>query len=173
MSRVLAAVAAFGMVAAVGCAGKSDNPSASGRSGGHDHDHGDHGAGGKMIEDVGPYHFGLTAHLSEKEGNELDLVIETQDTKNPKPVPLAIDKIKATAKRDGDATVYELVFEPAAKSERKDDPEGKCSRFSAKAPWLKPDDKVTVSAAVVIDKKPYAPEWKEFVPKKFAHDHNH
>jgi hypothetical protein len=168
MSRVLAAVALAGLLAAVGCNKKTDNPTGAGRSDGHGHDHDD---GDKMIEDVGPYHFGLTAHLSEKEGNELDIVIETQDKKNPKPVPLPITKIAAKAKRDGDPKEYDLTFEPDDPKERKDDPPGKCSRFSAKVPWMKPDDKLTVTTTVEVEKKPYTVEWKDFVPKKFAHEH--
>jgi hypothetical protein len=171
MTRVLAAVALAGFLAAVGCAGKSDNPSASGSSGGHGHDH-DHDGGDKMLEDAGPYHAGLTAHLSEKEGNELDIVIETQEKKNPKPVPLPLTEIVAKAKREGDPKEYELKFVPAEKAERKDDPDGKCSRFTAKAPWMKPDDKLTVTATVEIEKKPRDLVWKNFVPKKFSHHHD-
>jgi hypothetical protein len=168
MSRVLVAVALAGFLAAVGCNKKTDGTVASGSSGGHDHDH---DAGGKMLEDAGPYHAGLTAHLSEKEGNELDIVFETQEKKDPKPVPLPITKIVAKAKREGDPKEYELTFEPDDPKERKDDPPGKCSRFTTKAPWMKPDDKLTVTATVEIEKMPRDLVWKNFVPKKFSHEH--
>lgn len=168
MSRTLAAVALAGFLAA-GCGQKSDAPVASGKSG-HGHDH---GSGDTMYEDVGPYHFGLTAHLSEKEGNELDIVIETAAKEDPKPVPLPIAKIAAKAKRDGDPKEYDLTFEPADKSERKDDPDGKCSRFTAKAAWMKPDDKITVTTAPVeVEKKVDPIVWKDFVPKKYSHHHD-
>ena len=93
---------------------------------GHSHDH------NKMMrKDFGPIHVGLTAHLSKKTGNELDLVFETHDEK---PVPQPFSKLIARATRNGDDQNYELVFEPTEKDERKDDPEGKCSRYTAKAP---------------------------------------
>jgi hypothetical protein len=168
MSRALAAVAVVGLLALAGCGGKSDNPMASGSSGGHSHD--DHG---DDVDDAGPYHARLTAHLSEKAGeNEIDLVFETQDKKNPKPVPLPITKIVAKAKREGDPKEYELTFEPDDPKERKDDPPGKCSRFSAKVPWMKPDDKLTVTTTVEIETKPRDLAWKNFVPKKYSHKHD-
>jgi hypothetical protein len=168
MSRVLAAVALAGFLAAVGCNKKTDNPSASGKSDGHDHDH---DRGDMMLEDAGPYHAGLTAHLSEKEGNELDMVFETVG-KDPKPVPLPITKIVAKVKRESDQKEETLTFEPDDPKERKGDPEGKCSRFTAKVPWMKPDDSLTVTATVEIEKKPVDLVWKHFIPKKFSHKHD-
>ena len=167
MSRALAAVALAGFLAAVGCNTKSGTPS-SGQSGGHDHDH---DRAGMMLEEAGPYHAGLTAHLSEKEGNELDMVFEMVG-KDPKPVPLPLTEIVAKAKREGDPKEYDLKFTPDDPKERKDDPPGKCSRFSAKVPWMKPDDKLTVTATVEIEKKPRDLVWKGFVPKKYAHEHD-
>jgi hypothetical protein len=169
MLRVLAAVALAGFLAAVGC-NKKDNPVASGSSGGHDHDH---DRGGMMLEDAGPYHAGLTAHLSEKaEENELDILFETQDKKDPKPVPLPLTEITVTVKREGDPEVRTLKFVPDDPKERKDDPPGKCSRFTAKVPWMKPDDNLTVTATVEIEKKPADLVWKHFVPKKYSHKHD-
>jgi hypothetical protein len=168
MSRALAAVALAGFLAAVGCSNKSGTTTSGQSGGGHDHDH---DRAGMMLEEAGPYHAGLTAHLSEKDGNELDMVFETVE-KNPKPLPLPLTEIVAKAKREGDPKDYELKFVPAEKDERKGDPEGKCSRFTAKAPWMKPDDKLTVTATVEIEKKPRDLVWKGFVPKKFAHDHD-
>lgn len=169
MSRVLAAVAVAAFLAAAGCNQKSDAPSASGKSGGDGHAH---DGGDKMLEDAGPYHAGLTAHLDEKEGNELDLVFETLDQTNPKPVPLPLTEIVAKVKREGDPQERTVKFVPDDPQERKDDPKDKCSRFSTKAAWMKPDDNLTVTATVVIEGTPRDLVWKNFVPKKFTHKHD-
>jgi hypothetical protein len=122
-----------------------------------------------MLADYGPHHAGLTAHLSEKEGNELDVLFETVDKKDPKPLPLSLTKFTGRATRAGDDKVYTLEFEPAPKDERKDDPDGKCSHFSAKAPWMKPEDVLSVTVTTEIDKKETKAIWIDFVPKKFNH----
>ena len=153
----------FGLVSflAFGC-GSGDRAltvstyrSESGR--GHSHERGK-----LLLADAGRYHAGLTAHLSSKEGNELDVIFETADAE-PKPVPLPLARYTA----DGQA--HELVFEPAPKDERKDDPDGKCSHFSAKAAWMKANDVLTVSGTIPIEGKLHAIEWKDFNPKKYAH----
>jgi hypothetical protein len=133
----------------------------------HEHDH-PHERGKMMLADFGPHHAGLTAHLSKKEGNELDVVFETAD-KEPKPLPLPLTKLTAKATRTGDDKEYALEFEPAEKDERKDDPEGKCSRFTAKAPWIKHEDKLTVVLTVTLDGQVKKPIWTDFNPKQFAH----
>ena len=120
-----------------------------------------------MLEDAGPYHAGLTAHLSQKEGNELDIFFETI-ADPPKSTPLEMASIKAVAKT-ADGTQHNLTFEPAPKDERKDDPDGKCSHFVAKASWMKAEDVLTVTAATTINGKPNTIEWKNFNPKKYAH----
>jgi hypothetical protein len=122
-----------------------------------------------MLKDFGPHHAGLTAHLSRKEGNELDIVFETTDEKAPKPVPLPLAKLTAKATRTGDDKEYTLEFEPAEKKEREDDPDGKCSRFTAKAPWMKHEDMLTVVLTLTLDGKVQKVLWTDFNPKKFAH----
>lgn len=131
------------------------------------HDDHEHERDKTMFVDAGPYHAGLTAHLHEKEGNELDITFETIE-KEPKPVPLDMKSIQAVA-RTADGTEHKLTFEPAPMEERKGDPEGKCSHFVAAAPWMKPDDMLNVTAAATINAKPATIEWKQFNPKKFAH----
>ena len=169
MLRVLAAVALAGLLAAVGC-NKKDNTVTSGGSDGHGHDH---DRAGMMLEYAGPYHAGLTAHLSDKaDENELDIVFESQEKKNPQPVSLPITEIVAKVKREGDPKEYELKFVPDDPKERKDDPPCKCSRFSAKVPWLKPDDRLTVTTTVEIEKTPRDLMWKNFVPNKYSHKHD-
>lgn len=121
-----------------------------------------------MLKDFGDYHAGLTAHLSKDEGNELDVLFETADD-NPKPVPLPLSQLTAEARRPGDETKHPLDFEPAPKDERAGDPDGKCSHFTAKTPWMKRDDHLTVTLTVVVDGKKLSVEWNDFVPLKFAH----
>src|SRR4051812_31060073 len=93
---------------------------------GHSHEGTD-----RMREDAGHYHAGLTAHLSSKEGNELDIFFEASDDRT-KSAPQPLAKFTATAKT-ADGKEHQLEFEPAPMDERKGDPDGKCSHFVAKA----------------------------------------
>lgn len=147
-----------------GCPANKQPATFQSESDGHDHIH---ERDKMMLEDAGPYHAGLTAHLSQKEGNELDIFFETIE-KSPKPAPVDMTGFKAVAKT-ADGTQHKLTFEPAPKDERKDDPDGKCSHFVAKAPWMKAEDVLTVTAAATINGKSTTIEWKNFNPKKFAH----
>jgi hypothetical protein len=133
-----------------------------------EHDHGSHERGHEMLADFDTYHACLTAHLSKKEGNELDIFFET-DEKDPKPVPLPLAKLTATATRNKEEKSYTLEFEPSPKDERKGDPDGKCSRFTAKTPWMNSEDMLTVVLTAPIDGKEKKAIWTEFNPKKFAH----
>ena len=162
-SFIASSVALFAF-ALCGC--PANKPAATFQSEPDGHDH-VHERDKMMLEDAGPYHAGLTAHLSQKEGNELDIFFETI-TDPPKPAPLDVASIKAVAKT-ADGTQHKLTFEPAPKDERKDDPDGKCSHFVAKAPWMKAEDVLTVTAATTINGKPTTIEWKNFTPQKFAH----
>ena len=160
--------AAFGCLA--GC-DKKPAPSTEFKGG---HDHSDHDRKDAQIEDIklpgGEYHAGLTAHLSEKaDKNELDVFFETHD-KKAFPIPLTA-KVTARVTRPGDDKAYDLEFKPAEKDERKNDPADKCSRFSADAPWMKPEDKLSVVLTVEIDKKIHRCTFVDFNPKKFAHAH--
>ena len=120
-----------------------------------------------MLADAGVYHAGLTAHLSSKTGNELDVFFETAD-QDHKPVPLPLKSFTATAKTAGGGEQV-LEFSPAPKDKRKDDPDSKCSHFVATAAWMKADDSLSVIAVIEIDNKKERIEWKGFNPKKFAH----
>lgn len=159
----------FGLLAAVGCtAGCGGNSKPSVFSNPHTEAPHSHDRGHMLLVDFGPYHAGLTAHLSKKEGNELDILIETADA-DPKPVPLPVISFAASATRPGDAEPYALMFEPAPKDERMGDPEGKCSHFTAKAGWIKHEDKLTVTATLPLEGKPTEIRWTDFNPKKYAH----
>lgn len=120
-----------------------------------------------MLADFGPHHAALTAHLSSKTGHELDVFIETGD-RTPAPVPLKLESFRAKAQA-ADGREYELTFEPAEMEERKSDPPGHCSHFVAKAPWLKPDEPLAVTATLPWADKPRQVKWEQFVPAKFAH----
>jgi len=136
------------------------------RSEEHGHEH----AKDKMKQThAGKYHAWLTAHLSKKDGNELDIFFESEDHENPAPAPIPVTKFSATAKRVSDDKEFELTFEPAPMEERKGDPAGACSHFVAKAPWMTRDDVLTVTAQLDIDGKPRKPTWKTFEVKKYAH----
>jgi len=161
MTRVICAVFAFAAFAVCSCTVK---PTGTFKSEEHGHSH---ERDKMLLADAGPYHAALTAHLSSKDGNELDVFFETTDDP-PKPAALPITKFKAIAKT-ADGKEHALEFEPAEKDERKGDPEGKCSHFVAKAGWMKPEDVLTVTATVKIDGKDTTIEWKNFSPKKYAH----
>ncbi len=131
---------------------------------GHDHNH---DRDKMLLADVGPLHAALTAHLSSKTGNELDIFFEKVD-KDHTPAPLPLKGFTATAKlADGGEQVLE--FHEAEKEERKDDPDGQCSHFVATAAWMNPGDTFTVTATVEINGKKERMEWKAFNPKKYAH----
>ena len=167
-----AALATAALSSLTGCAEPAPPAAAvvaSGKSG-HDHDHGhSHTRDTMMAADAGKYHAWLTAHLSSKDGNELDVFFETADDA-PKPVALPVAKVTAEARRAGDDKVYELTFEPAPPDERPEgEAAGTCSHFVAKAPWMKADDVLAVTATVEIDGRTRNPKWIKFHPKKYAH----
>lgn len=163
MIRSCVLLAALGLC---GCFDPKPAPTSAFKSDPHGHSH---DAAGKMLADVGKteYHAALTAHLSSKDGNELDIFFETADDA-PKPVPLAVAGFAAAA-TTADGRTHKLDFEPAPPDERKGDPEGKCSHFVAKAGWMKADDSLTVTTTVAIDGKSQPITWKGFNPKKYAH----
>jgi hypothetical protein len=121
-----------------------------------------------LIADAGKYHALLTAHLA-KSGNELDLFFETADEKNPSPVALPVQALTGHARAEG-GDPHELRFECAPADERPaGERAGVCSHFVAKAPWLKPTDRLTVVVRVPLEDGTYRVEWKDFDPKKYAH----
>jgi len=161
-----------GLVALAGCVDTSVPPPVTAttqklaQEKGHDEDH-DHASGKRMISHLGKYHANLTAHLSAKDGNELDLFVETI-ADAPTPVALPTLKLTGTAKRDGEE--FALVFEPAPADERpKGEAAGTCSHFVAKAAFLKPTDTLTVVIAVEIDGRTRKCTWKNFEVAKFTH----
>jgi hypothetical protein len=173
MFRVLCAGLFAAAVALAGCDTKKPTSEFKGK---HDHDHGDHNRKDAMLEDITlpegtKCHAGLTAHLSEKEGNELDVFFESFD-KEPKPVAIPLTaKVTARVTRKGDNEPKTLTFEPADKDERKADPADKCSRFAAKAAWMKPDDTLDVTLSVEYGGQLKKVTFSPFVPKDRTHAH--
>jgi hypothetical protein len=168
--RPLSALLLSAGLFALGCSSQPPPPAeATAKSGDEDdHDHGDHDREHMMVAHAGPkHHAWLTAHLS-KDGNELDVIFETEE-KDPKPAPIPVAKFTAKAKRVADEKEFELTFEPAPAEERQGDPPGAASRFVAKAPWMTAEDVLTVSGQVEIDGKLRRMTWRTFIVKKYAH----
>lgn len=149
----------------LGCGKHESHTVTTSREEGHGHSH---ERDKLLLRDLGPYHAGLTAHLSSKTGNELDVFIETADAAHT-PVPLPILRFSAKASVAGAKGERELMFEPAEMDERKDDPPGKCSHFVAKAPWIEPDVPLTLTVTIEVNGKPEVVQWRDFLPKKYAH----
>jgi hypothetical protein len=172
MLRVLAA-GLFVTAAAflLGCEKKTAQSEFKGKK---EHDHGDHSRKDALLEDMElpdgtKGHAGLQAHMGALAGNELDVFFETLD-KEPKPIAIS-EKAKVTARvtRKGDNDPKEVTFEPAEKDERKSDPDGKCSRYSAEVKWMNPDDTLTVVLTVELDGKIKRVTFDNFVPKDRQH----
>ena len=132
----------------------------------HDDDH-DHARDKMMISHLAKYHANLTAHLSAKDGNELDVLVETIGDA-PTPVALPTLTFTGVAKRGGEE--FPLTFTAAPADERpKGEAAGTCSHFVAKAAFLKPDDTLGVTVEVEIDGRKRKCTWKNFEVAKFTH----
>ena len=160
-----------GLVALAGCSNSVPPPPTAAtqkltQEHAHDENH-DHNAGQMMTGHFGKYHAKLTVHLSAKDGNELDIFVETIDDA-PTPVALPLLTITGTARRDGEE--FPLTFEPAPADERpKGEAAGSCSHFVAKAAFLKPTDTLTVVIKAEFDGRERKCTWKNFEVAKFTH----
>ncbi|MFM8271551.1 MAG: hypothetical protein ACKODX_04370, partial [Gemmata sp.] len=160
MFRTCAVLAAA--LALCGCFNDS-KPGTAFKSDAHGHSH---DLDRMLVEDAGHYHAALTAHISSKDGNELDVFFRgAEDLRRPVAVPLAGFTAVASTREGAE---HRLAFEPAPPDERAGDPKGRCSHFVAKAGWMRADDTLTVTATVTLDAKPVRVVWKNFVPKKYA-----
>jgi len=153
-------------LALIGCAQPAPPPAAPKQAHGHTHNASDHNhdRGQMMIASDGWVDALLTAHLSSKEGNELDIFVEN------KAKPLALGTTKLTAKAVVKGEMKTLEFECAPLDERpKDEPAGTCSHFVARAGWMTAEDMLKVEAALPLrtGETPYV--WRGFNPKKYAH----
>jgi hypothetical protein len=183
MKRLLLAFALLGLMTVTGCSVKvttptvpsATPPSAAATTGKvdvkvekkDDDDH-SHERDKMEVAHCGPkIHAWLTAHISSKTGNELDIFFETLDDK---PIAMSVEKFTAKVKPSREDKTYDVVFEPAPASERpKDEPKGKCSHFVAKAPWMKADDTLFVQFELEVDGKMRKSTWKSFDVKKNTH----
>ncbi|MEZ4264002.1 MAG: hypothetical protein R3B36_33220 [Polyangiaceae bacterium] len=106
----------------------------------------------------------LTAHLSRKDGNELDVFL----TREGAPLAAGVTELRGTV-RNGEAR-REITFACAPADERpRGEGDGTCSHFVAKVPWLGPDDTVRVESEVPSGDARLALAWVGFVPRRFAH----
>jgi hypothetical protein len=129
-----------------------------------------HERGKMLIADAGKkYPALLTAHLSKKDGNELDIFFETADDKKPTPVAFPLKSFKAQVK-PAEGPPKEVVFECAPANERpKGEKPGTCSHFVAKVPWMKATDSLYVVVRLKLDGEDLSIRWRNFNPKKYAH----
>jgi len=109
----------------------------------------------------------LTAHLSAPGENELEVFFEAAGGAR-EPVPVEV--FTATATR-ADGKSFDLLFEPTPGADRprgEGEEPGEFSHFVAKAPWMTPDDDLTVSAELDLGNRPLTVTWAEFSPKRYA-----
>ncbi len=155
-------------LALVGCAEAPPPPAAAPTTHAHSHSHnpGDHNhdRGQMMIASDGWIDALLTAHLSSKEGNELDVFVENKG----EPLALYTTKLEATAFVRGEKRT--LSFDCAPRDERpSNEAEGTCSHFVARAGWMAPEDMLEVEASLPLKTGDIAYVWRGFNPKKYAH----
>jgi hypothetical protein len=124
-----------------------------------------------LLADVGSkYHALLTAHLSSKDGNELDLFFETADDKSPSPAAISVESLTAHIRVAGEDNAKEVKFEAAPLAERpKGEKTGACSHFVAKVPWMKAGDSLNVVILLTLEGERYRVSWGTFSPRKYAH----
>lgn len=170
MNRVASLVLVLGLGFFAGCSDRTaptTPPLVTAVAVADDHDH-DHDRAKMKVAHLGKHHAWLTAHLSTKEGHELDIFVEEMNA--PKSVALAVSQLRGKATKDGDAKEYDLTFEPAPVGERPaGETAGTCSHFVAKTPWLTPGDLWTIVVEVELDGRNRKATWKNFSPKAFAH----
>lgn len=137
---------------------------------GHGSNH-THDRGRLMLEDAElpdgtACHAALTAHLSRTGTHALEVSFETIG-KDPRPVALSEQtRLVLTVRRGGET--YTLELQPGPKDERPTDPAGRCSRFEAPAPWLKPDDTLTVTLRIAGSDQEVA--WNTFEVARYSHE---
>ena len=155
MGKTLAFVI-VGLFALGGCAA---SPRAPHNASDHNHDRGQ-----MMIASDGFIDALLTAHLSTKTGNELDVFVEKAGT----PLALTTTELRATANVGG--AQQELAFECAPREERPTgEREGTCSHFVARAPWVRPGEPIRVATTLPLRRGDIEYVWREFEAMRYAH----
>lgn len=158
MRRTLLSLA-FLFPVIVGCADAPPPPPAPTQPKEEEIDESGHDRANMMTIHLGKRHAWLTARLSAKDGNALELFLEKA---------LPHTTINAKARRT-DGKEIALVFEQAPAGERPKDGPGVCSHYVAKAPWMMPADDLTILADIDVAGKVYKAKWDEFIPKDYAH----
>lgn len=133
----------------------------------HAHNPGDHNhARGKMLmASDGTYNALLTAHLSAKDGNELDVFVEDKDG----PYALKPKTLEAVA-HIGKGETKTVTFECAPANERPaHEAAGTCSHYVAKAAWLRVGEVLQVSMSLPVGERAIAMTWRDFEARKYAH----
>jgi hypothetical protein len=157
----------FAMVA-IGCAAPTAPPApAATPPHPHAHNPGDHNhARGKMLmASDGSYNALLTAHLSAKDGNELDIFVEDKDG----PYALKAKTLEAVA-QVGAGEKKTVSFECAPANERPaKEAEGTCSHYVAKTPWMRTGETMRVETTINVGDHGVAMTWRDFEARKYAH----
>lgn len=164
MKRTLALVVAVSTL--VGCGARPEPKVAASHAHPHSHDPSDHNhdRGSMMIASDGWVDALLTAHLSSKDGNELDVFVE----RSGKPLALGTTELRAKAEVGG--VERALVFACAPAEERPTgEADGTCSHFVARAGWMNADDALRVEAALPLRRGDVGYVWRAFSPRKYAH----
>ena len=111
---------------------------------------------------------GLSARLSETEGNRLEIFFEDDSSyRGVVSIPLRA-KVTARVTRAVDGMPSDLIFEPTPSTERRDDDAEMCSRFVAKVPWMKRDDSLDVTLSVEYSEKVRTVNFEKFIPRERA-----
>jgi hypothetical protein len=150
-------------LALIGCASPPPVSLAAAKHAHNAADH-NHDRGRMMIASDGWVDALLTAHLSSKAGNELDVFVENKG----EPLALYTTKLEATAMVRGEKRP--LYFDCAPKDERPaNEAEGTCSHFVARAGFITPEDMLRVEASLPLKTGDVPYVWRAFNPKKYAH----
>ena len=156
------------LAGAVGCSAPVPSPRTVTAEGApHRHDPGDHNhARGKMLlASDGTYNALLTAHLSAKDGNELDIFVEDKNG----PFALAAKTLTATARAAG-GEPRALTFECAPPNERPAaEAPDTCSHYVAKAPWVRVGQVLRVETSLTVGERTVPMLWRDFEARKYAH----
>ena len=131
------------------------------------HNPGDHNhARGKMLmASDGSYNALLTAHLSAKDGNELDIFVEDKDG----PFALKAKTLEAVAQAgEGEKRVVSFACAPADERPAHE-ADGTCSHYVAKTPWLRVGQMLRVDSTIPVSDRGVAMTWRDFEARRYAH----
>ena len=169
--RAMISVVAVFAALAVGCSAPAAAPPKTTTTGGQGHAHThnasdhNHPRGKMLMASDGKIAALLTAHLSSKDGNELDVFVEQKGE------PHALTAATLTAEAViGGGERRSLTFACAPANERPfAEPDGMCSHYVATAPWMRSGDVLRVDASLPVGDSRVAMVWRDFEPKKYAH----